>query len=101
MTSAVTVGTAFMFGVFFLMKSLHSMRHSGSLDYKNAIGNIGTVYLPIPANMEDFGQVEILVQSRLVVVNAYTRSSDAIPSQTKVKVTEMLDQQSLIVETLS
>jgi hypothetical protein len=101
MASAVATGTAFMFGVFFLMKSLHSMRHSGTLNYQNALGSIGTVYLPIPANMEEAGQIEILLQSRLVVVDAYTRSSAAIPSQTKVKVTELLDQRSLIVEILS
>ena len=100
-TISIAVGASFMLGVFYLMKTLHGMGHSGTLDYKNAIGVVGTVYLPIPAKMESPGQVEIMVQGRLVVVTAYTKEDKEISSQTKVKVLELLDQQSMIVEPLS
>jgi len=98
--AAVLVGGVFMVGVFYLMKALHSLRHSGTLDYKNAIGSTGTVYVPVPANMESAGQVEVMIQGRLAVVAAYNRGKQELPGQSKIKVIELLDARTLIVEAI-
>ncbi len=97
---SMLVGGAFMGAVFFIMKTLHGLRHSGTLDYKNAIGKIGSVYLPIPGNRSGPGQVEVLVQGRLAIVQAYTNSKEKIPNHTKVKVVDVVDPQTLLVEPL-
>jgi hypothetical protein len=97
---AVLVGTLFLYSVFSVMRSLSRLRDSGSLDYRNAIGKVGSVYLPIPANRAGPGQIEIMVQGRLAVVQAYTSASQRIENQAKVRVVDLVDQQTLLVEPL-
>jgi len=95
---ATLAGAALMAVVVVLMRVLYSMRYEGSLDYKNAIGVVGNVYLPIPGDMQGPGQVEVLVQGRLAVVQAFTRSPEKLPNHTRVRVVDTLDQQTLVVE---
>lgn len=99
--AAVAAGGAFMAGVVFMMRTLYGMRYSGTLDYRNAVGSVGVVYLRIPAAMESPGQVEVKVQGRLCVVQAFTESKESIPNQTRVRVTGVMDDNTLIVERLS
>lgn len=94
---ALAAGSAFMLGVFGLMRALYSMRASGTVDYRNAIGAIGTVYLPIPAAMAGPGRVEILVQGRLRVVEAFTRTDRVLPNRSRVRVVDLADANTLIV----
>ena len=97
---ALAIGGTLMGAVVAMMRVFSSMRHSGTLDYANAVGVVGNVYLPIPGAMQGPGQVEVLVQGRLCVVQAFTRAPEKIPSQARVRVTETLDQQTLVVEPL-
>ncbi len=92
------VGSLFMGGVILMMRLLYSMASSGTLDYQNAVGVTGTVYLPIPAKMERPGQIEIMVQGRLQVVSAFTRATGTIPRHARVRVVELVDATSLLVE---
>ena len=98
---SVVVGSVFMFGVFALMRFLYGLRYSGTLDYRNAIGQVGSVYLPIPGEMSGPGKVEVLVQGRLRVVDAFNNSADSIPNRSRVKVIDVMDQNTLVVEPLS
>lgn len=95
---ALVTGSVLMAAVVVLMRGLFAMRHSGTLDYRNAIGAVGDVYLPIPADMQGPGQVEVMVQGRLAVVQAFTRSPRRIPNRTRVRVVDTLDAQTLLVE---
>lgn len=95
---AAGVGLLFMGGVLLLMRVLYGMRHSGTLDYRNAIGEIGNVYLRVPPAMSRPGQVEVTVQGRLRVVQAFTESETEIPNQARVRVTGVMDRNTLIVE---
>ncbi|HEX2253881.1 MAG TPA: hypothetical protein VHQ65_11495 [Thermoanaerobaculia bacterium] len=97
---ALAIGGTLMTAVVALMRAFAAMRHSGTLDYANAVGVVGNVYLPIPGGMQGPGQVEVLVQGRLCVVQAFTRAPEQIPSRARVRVTETLDQQTLVVEPL-
>jgi hypothetical protein len=100
-TVAVLSGGVLMAMVVGLMRGLYAMRASGNIDYKNAIGAVGNVYLPIPAAMEGPGQVEVLVQGRLAVVQAFTRAERRLPNRERVRVVDTLDSQTLLVEPLS
>lgn len=97
---AVLCGSALMATILVLMRAIYSMRYSGTLDYRNAIGVAGSAYIPIPAAMAGPGQVEVLVQGRLCVVQAFTKSPDRIAARARVKVVDTLDQQTLLVEPL-
>lgn len=99
--AAVVTGGVLMMAVYGLMRALFGLRYSGTLDYKNAIGVTGSVYLPVPGNMEGPGQVEVLVQGRLRTVQAFTRAPTKIPNRARIKVVDVVDQQTLLVEPLS
>lgn len=98
---ATAVGSVFMAGVFFLMRALSGLRYSGTLDYRNAIGVVGTVYLPIPAKMSGPGKIEVLVQGRLTIVSAFSHVSEILPNRSRVTVVEVIGQDALVVEPLS
>lgn len=94
------VGSVFLLGIYALMRLLFSMRASGTLDYKNAIGQVATVYVTIPPNRQGGGQVEVLIQGRLQMIACMTAHPEPIPPQTKVRVTGLIDQGTLDVNPL-
>ncbi len=97
---AVVVGSVFMSMVFLLMKMLYSLRDSGNIHYKNAIGQVGSVYIPIPPNQSGPGQIEIMIQGRVRFVQAFTKSESKLTNNCRVKVVEIVDQGTLLVEPL-
>ena len=97
---STAVGGVFMGGVFAIMRTLYGMRYSGTLDYRNAVGQVGKVYLRIPAAMAGPGQIEVLVQGRLRTVQAFTRTDRQLANNERVKVIELMDETTLLVEPL-
>jgi hypothetical protein len=97
---ALACGGGLMAAILLLMRGIYSMRYEGTLDYRNAIGAAGSAYIPIPANMSGPGQVEVMVQGRLCVVSAFTRSPNRIVTRARIRVIDTLDQQTLLVEPL-
>ena len=96
----IVVGSIFMALIFYLMTYLHSLRQEGTIDYANAVGKIGSVYLPIPPHRKGIGQVEVLVQGRLKIVQAITDNDKKIGNRVAVRVTELVDTQTILVEPL-
>ena len=97
---ATISGSAFLGVVIYLMSYLHSLRQEGTLDYTNAIGNVGNVYLPIPPKRKGMGQVEVMVQGRLRIVQALSDSDKKIGNRVAVRVTETIDEQTILVKPL-
>lgn len=81
---AVLVGTIFMGVLLLLMRLLMSLRSSGTLDYANAIGETGHVYVTIPGKGVGQGQVELLLQGRLITALAVTAHEHSLTPQTPV-----------------
>lgn len=97
---SIALGTALMTIIYGLLRGIYSLRYSGTLDYRNAVGVAGSVYLPIPPNMEGPGQIEVLVQGRLQTVRAFTRATHRLPNRARVKVIDVVDPSTLLVEPL-
>jgi hypothetical protein len=97
---SAAVGTALLALVFYLMAYLHSLRQVGTLDYSNAVGQVGSVYLAIASNRKGIGQVEVMVQGRLSIVRAVTDHDKKIGNRVAVRVTELVDKQTILVEPL-
>lgn len=95
---AVAVGGALMLAIFFLMLSFLRMQSSGTLDYANAVGQMGTVYVTIPPGRKSGGQIETMIQGRLVTAEALHAGDEALSPGTKVKVIEKIGSSTLIVE---
>lgn len=98
--AAFAVGTAFLLGIYLLMRALFSLHASGTLDYNNAIGQTGTVYVTVPPHRGGGGQVEVLVQGRLQTVACMTSHAESLAPQSKVKVVALIDAGTLEVQPL-
>lgn len=96
----LAVGGALLVLLALLIRAMLSLRSSGTLDYRNAIGQTATVYVTVPAARAGVGQVEVLVQGRLQTVRAMTAHPTALAPQAKVKVAGVIDAQTLDVEPL-
>lgn len=98
---ACAVGALFLLGIYGLMRLLFSLRSSGTLDYKNAIGQVATVYVTVPPGRLGGGQVEVLIQGRVQTISCMTSHTESLPPQTKVRVVGLIDQGTLEVQPLT
>lgn len=83
-----------------MMRWMQSLKSDGTVDYKNAIGNIGTVYIPISPRRKGIGQIEVQLQGRLAVVGAVTDDEEKMETRTAVRVKDLIDTRTLLVERL-
>lgn len=94
------VGTILMVAIFLLMRSMIRLQSNGTLDYRNAVGEVATVYVTVPAEGKSGGQIEVMIQGRLSVAEALNKGANAIAPGTKVKVVETVGRSTLVVEPL-
>ena len=98
---SVLVGIALVVAVMYLFKWLSSMQQSGNINvYKAAVGCQGTCYLRIPAERSGEGKVQITIQGAVREYDAVT-DGDEIKTGTSVKVLEVIDANTLLVEGLN
>lgn len=97
---ALAVGGIFMMVIFFIMRLLMTLRADGTLQYENAIGVTGHVYVTIPASRGGQGQIEILLQGRLATASAVTNSDHALTQNTPVLVKSIENGNVLVVTPL-
>jgi len=84
-----------MAAMFFSMRKLTD---SGTLDYKNAIGAIGEIYLTVGANRSKMGKVSVRVQGTLRELEALSDSLVELKSGTLIQVIDVTSNGILIVE---
>ncbi|MCQ2167412.1 MAG: hypothetical protein MJY69_01925 [Bacteroidales bacterium] len=96
---SVFVGVGLVAAVMYIFKLLSGMQQSGNIDvFKSAVGCNGTAYLSIPAERAGEGKVQITINNAVREYNAVT-DGDKIPTGTPVTVVEVIDGQTLLVET--
>lgn len=98
--AATIVGLVVLFGFVSMMRWLQSLREEGNINYENAIGQVGSVYVPIPPNREGLGQIEVKVQSRISTVRAISDHPERLENRVAVRVMELVDDRTLLVEKL-
>ncbi|MDE6968112.1 MAG: hypothetical protein K2P12_05570 [Clostridia bacterium] len=74
----IAIGLAF--------KAIRKLQASGTIDNRNAIGKVAEVYLKVPAKGEGHGKLSIVIQGKLVEMDAITDELEAIPTGREVKV---------------
>ena len=74
------------------------LESAGNVDYQNAVGKTGTVYLRIPKNRSGKGKISLILQDRLVEVDAITEEDEDIMPKSSVEVVRLLDSATLIVK---
>ncbi len=95
---SILAGFAAMLLVALFMKLAMNMQQSGNLDLKNAVGQTGEVYVPIPA--EGKGKVTLVVQERFMELDAMC-PGQALKTGQQVKVMDVTESNTLIVTPLS
>ncbi len=81
----LAAGVAAMFLVAWMMRGLSKLQAEGTVRIDRAVGKIGTVYLPIPAQRAGAGKVQLNLQNRTVEYQAVT-SQESLPTGAKVVV---------------
>ena len=77
------------------------MQQSGNIDvYKSAVGCTGTVYLTIPGERKGDGKVQITINNAVREYAALT-DGETIKTGTPIKVIEVINQGTLLVEELN
>lgn len=87
--AGVALGTAAMFGVALMMRSMLKFEHDGSINIERAIGESATVYIPIPASDQGSGKVTLMLQGRTVEYQAVTSEGQTLATGTAVLIVEV------------
>ncbi|WP_411828061.1 NfeD family protein [Luteolibacter sp. AS25] len=97
---SLAVGFGMMMVIYLMMRSFVRLQDSGTLNYQNAVGQTGTVYVTIPPLQQAGGQVEAMIQGRAVTAQARQKGTEALTPGSQVKVVECIGASTLIVEPL-
>ena len=89
--AGLVLGTAAMFGVAFMMRTMLRFEHDGSIDIQRAVGEPATVYIPIPASDGGAGKVTLALQGRTVEFQAVTNEGVSLPTGMAVLIVEVRD----------
>lgn len=94
---AIAAGLAMVFIMVFLLRNVNKLRHSGTMEIKNALNKVCETYLFIPPKRNGLGKVHIQIQGSLHELEAMTDDEVQIPTGKIVKVTGIVNDQILLV----
>ncbi len=83
---SIICGLVAFIAIGFAYKAIRKLQADGALDNRNAIGKVAEVYLKIPAKGEGHGKLSIVIQGKLVEMDAVTDEEEPIPTGREVKV---------------
>ena len=83
---AVAAGIGAMYGVHWIVRTMGRLAEDGTVRVRSALGQEGTVYIPIPAAKAQAGKVQLKLQNRLVEYEAVTSGGQRLATGTKVRV---------------
>jgi len=83
---AAAAGVGAMYGVHWIVRSMGRLNEDATVRIRHALGQQGTVYVPIPAAKAHAGKVQIKVQNRLVEYEAVTNNPQRLATGTKIRV---------------
>ncbi len=98
---SVIVGVLLVAAVMWIFKWLSGMQQTGNIDvHKSAVGCEGRVYLTVPGGREGEGKVQISINNAVREYDAVT-DGDTIPTGRPIRVTEVINDYTLLVEELN
>lgn len=98
---AALIGLGLVAAVMYMFRLLSKMQQSGTINvYTQAVGCQGSTYLKIPGNRSGEGKVQITINGAVREYDAQTEG-DTIPTGTPIKVVEVINEGTLLVETLA
>ena len=95
----IVAGFFAMYGIAKLVQLSKRLTENGTIDFRNAIGETATVYIPIPPEGEGEGKVTLTLQGRFMECSAMSYTNETLKTGTIVRVTD-LNGETLVVEIL-
>lgn len=95
--ASIAVGCFFVWMFFYIRKQTRKLEANGAFNIKNCMGRTANVYLRIPEKGEGKGKVQISVNGAFHELDAIT-DGEAITTGQKVRITEVIDGETLRVE---
>jgi membrane protein implicated in regulation of membrane protease activity len=95
---AIVVGFIAAFLQALAFKSMMKLESVGNIDYKNAIGKTGTVYMRIPKSKTGRGKITVVLQERYAEVEAVTDEASDIMPKSLVEVVGLENSTTVIVK---
>ena len=83
---ALIAGFGALVLVAWIVKLLLGLQSSGNISIDNAVGLVGDVYLRIPGGMRGSGKINIVLQGRLIEIDALTEDPDGIETGSQARV---------------
>lgn len=94
---AIAMGFWAMLLMALFLRVALKLQDDGTLDFRNALGAAGTVYLTIPAGRAGEGKVHVIVQDQLRELEAVTDDPSPIPTGSEVVVVGLSGGNTLVV----
>ena len=94
---AVGVGAFMVWMFFWISMRLQDLAQDNTMRIRDAIGQVGHVYLHIPSQKSGRGKLHITIQNTLRELDAITEG-DSIPTGSSARVVDIIDNQLLMVE---
>ena len=90
----------FVYIFLFIYKQLFKLERNGAYHIEDCVGQTVDVYLTIPANRAAMGKVQVSFNGSVQELSALTDSEEPIRSGSKVRVLELIDGGTVLVEKL-
>ena len=94
---ALASGATMVLLMALLFRNVNKLKHSGTLKMRNALHQVGNVYLFIPGARKGTGKVHVNVQGSLRELDAITDDPLDIATGRLIKVTGVIEERLLIV----
>ncbi len=91
-------GLLSVWAISWLFSLFKKMQHSGTMNLRNAISQEGKIYLTVPAG--EPGKVEVRFQGRQAILAAVSEDKSEIPTDSRVKVVDVVSGNILVVKKL-
>jgi membrane protein implicated in regulation of membrane protease activity len=85
---------ALMAGLFYMMGRMNA---DGTMKIQKAVGQVGSVYIPIQANRKGMGQVQVTVMGSLRTLDAVTDDENDLPTGKVITVSQVINGNILLV----
>ena len=96
--AAILVGVAFVYVFILIYRQMRRFEKNGAFDIKECVGHTVDVYLTIPAKRSGSGKVQVSFYGSVQELAALTESDSPIRSGAKVRILEIVDGGTVLVE---
>ncbi len=88
-TAGTVLGILAMYAVAKLIAASHKLAENGTMDLRNAIGESGQVYIPIPERCSGEGKITLYLQGRYAECTAVSQSQSVLKTGASVRVIDV------------